>query len=139
MVKVRLRGPDGEIETPWAEPVHSNLFRLDNLPWFAYGVSDDDVVEATVTDDAGVFEFVRVVTPSGNRLIRIVLDDPADATGVLPKLLAMGCHYEGLNRRFVAVNIPPTVDLNTVTAYVTAAGVTWENAKPTYEQVVGHH
>ena len=78
MVKVRLHGSNGEIETPWAERVDANLFRLDNLPWFAYGVSDDDVVEGSVTDADGVFEFMRVVIPSGNRLIRVILEDPAD-------------------------------------------------------------
>lgn len=78
MVKVRLHGSNGEIETPWAERVDANLFRLDNLPWFAYGVSDDDVVEGAVTDADGVFEFMRVVIPSGNRLIRVILEDPAD-------------------------------------------------------------
>ena len=137
MVKVRLRGPDGEIETPWAEHIDADLFRLDNLPWFAYGVSDDDVVEATVTDADGVFEFVRVVIPSGNRLIRVILEDPDDPAGVFPHLLAAGCHYEGFNRRFVAVSIPPAVDLGSVTGYLTGVGVSWEYANPAYEQFAG--
>jgi hypothetical protein len=63
-VKLVLRGPDGEVETPWAERVGERAFRLDNLPWFAYGVSDDDVVEADPTDTDGIFEFVRVLRPS---------------------------------------------------------------------------
>ena len=137
MVKVRLHGSNGEIETPWAERVDANLFRLDNLPWFAYGVSDDDVVEGAVTDADGVFEFVRVVIPSGNRLIRVILEDPADPGGVLRYLLAAGCHYEGFNRRFVAVSIPPAVDLGSVTGHLTAVGVSWEYANPTYAQLVG--
>jgi hypothetical protein len=70
-VKLRLTGPDGLIETPWAERI-GNKFRLDNLPWYAYGISDDDLVDAVATDVGGIFEFVRVVEPSGNRLIRVI-------------------------------------------------------------------
>ena len=36
-VKLRLTGPDGLIETPWAERI-GDKFRLDNLPWYAYGI-----------------------------------------------------------------------------------------------------
>jgi hypothetical protein len=45
-VKVALRGPDdGEVEHLWAEALGDGLFRLDNLPWFAYGISADAGVE----------------------------------------------------------------------------------------------
>jgi hypothetical protein len=46
-VKVALQGPDGDIETLWADPLGGDLYALDNLPWYAYGVSVEDVVEAT--------------------------------------------------------------------------------------------
>src|SRR3954471_2997039 len=105
-VKVVLRGPDGEIETPWAERVGPTLFRLDNLPWVAYGVSDDDVIEAAPTADEGVYEFVRVERPSGNRLVRIIFADEHNREGVLMRLRNMGCHYEGATRAYVSVSIP---------------------------------
>ena len=44
--KIALEGPDGDIETLWADVVGENLYRLDNLPWYAYRVSLQDVVEA---------------------------------------------------------------------------------------------
>ncbi len=133
-VKIVLTGPDGEVETPWAERVEGG-FRLDNLPWFAYGIADDDIIEAVPTEDDGIFDFVRVVHSSGNRLVRIIFDDASDADPVLDALTSMGCHYEGANRRFIAVSIPPPLDLGAVTSYLTGASVRWEYAKPTYKEL----
>lgn len=50
-VKVRLKAPDGTVETPWAIALGAGLYRLDNIPFFAYGVSADDVREAAPEDD----------------------------------------------------------------------------------------
>jgi hypothetical protein len=133
-VKIRLTGPDGEVETPWAEPV-GEYFRLDNLPWFAYGVSDDDIVEATPTDSDGLFDFVRVHVPSGNRLVRIIFDPPDASQPVLDQVKAMGCHYEGVDGSYVAISIPPDVDLGSVTSYLVTTGHNWEHANPTYDEL----
>jgi hypothetical protein len=61
------------METPWTERV-GDYFRLENLPWFADGIPDDDIVEATPTDVAGIHEFVPVHQPTGDRLARIMVD-----------------------------------------------------------------
>jgi hypothetical protein len=133
-VKIRLSGPDGQIETPWAQRV-GDCFRIDNLPWLAYGISDDDIVEGAPTDAEGLFEFVRVRTPSGNRLIRLIFDESVASQPVLDDLVTMGCHYEGYNQRYVAVSIPPNVDLGMVVAYVEERVPRWEYANPPYEQL----
>lgn len=54
---------------------------------------------------------------------------------VLKGLLAMGCRDEGANAKYVAVNIPPLVDLSAVRDYLTAQKVAWEHGNPTYEQL----
>ncbi len=46
MAKVRLSNADGDVETLWASPLGNDLYRLENSPWYAYGVSWQDVVEA---------------------------------------------------------------------------------------------
>jgi hypothetical protein len=129
-VKLRLTGPDGLIETPWAERI-GDKFRLDNLPWYAYGISDDDLVEAVATDVEGIFEYVRVVEPSGNRLIRVIFDD-GHYQSMLDQLQAMGCHYEGFNKKFFAVSIPLQVSLDDVTQLLTRSELQWELANPPY-------
>jgi hypothetical protein len=141
LVKIVLRHEDGDdvhVETPWAKQVGDNLYELDNLPWYAYGVSCGDVVEAIPAED-GLPEFRRVVRKSGNRTVRVILKPPAneslDSKSILDRLVSMGCDYEGMDHSYVAVNIPPTANFGDVCAFLTDAGQTWEHADPTYEQL----
>lgn len=141
LVKIVLRYEDGDdvhVETPWAKQVGDNLYELDNLPWYAYGVSCGDVVEAIPAED-GLPEFRRVVRKSGNRTLRVILKPPAnestDSKAILARLVVMGCDYEGMNHSYVAVNIPPTANFGDVCAFLTDTGQTWEHADPTYEQL----
>jgi hypothetical protein len=64
--------------------------------------------------------------------------DP-DADDVLEGLLKMGCSYEGMQPRLIAVNVPPAVDLSAVVEFLKRqTGLQWEYADPTYEQMTGH-
>jgi len=75
MVKIRFRGPDpGDVETLWAVPVSGGFYRLDNSPFFAYGVSSQDIVEAQPGQDE-FLEFVRCIKKSGNRTVRVVFQN----------------------------------------------------------------
>jgi hypothetical protein len=60
LVKILVRGPDGEVETPWARALGEDLYELDNTPWYAYGLSWRDVVVARRTAAEAFPEFVRV-------------------------------------------------------------------------------
>jgi hypothetical protein len=140
MVKVRLRGPDVEdVETLWATPVDVNLYQLDNSPFFAYGVSWQDVIEAHPAEDQ-FLEYVRCVTKSGNRTLRVIFqdyrsDDQA-AREVLQGLKSLGCSYEGMQPKMISINVPPKVSLDEVTDFLTKqSGLQWEYADPTYEEV----
>jgi hypothetical protein len=73
--KIALRGPDGEIETLWAVDLGSDHYRLDNTPWYAYGISWQDVVEAQ-PDEQGQLHFVKLVSKKGNRTVRITAEQP---------------------------------------------------------------
>jgi len=44
-IKVGFSGADGVVERLWATHVEGDLYRLDNAPAFAFGVSLHDVVE----------------------------------------------------------------------------------------------
>lgn len=142
-MKVALQGPDGEVETLWAFDLGDGTYRLDNLPWYAYRVSLGDVVEASPDAD-GRLHMVRVVRKSGNRTLRLVFpgadlhtDWPAAIRGIMDRLVELGCSYEGANRRYQAVNVPPDADLVSVTSFLTEADLRWEYADPAYEDVYG--
>jgi hypothetical protein len=142
MVKVRfchVSGPN--TETLWARPVDTNLYQLDNSPFFSYGVSWQEVVEARLAVDQ-VLEYVRCVKKSGNRTVRVIFQDcrstDPDAAEVLTGLRTLGCSYEGMQPRMVSVNVPPKVDLATVAGFLQQrSGLQWEYAGLTYEQVTG--
>jgi hypothetical protein len=141
-VKLEMRDADGFVETAWAQRTQPDRdeFRLDNNPFYAYRVSADDVVEGKLIAP-GMYRFVRVVRPSGNRSIRVAFetfkaDDPR-AEPILEGLNSLGCDYEGMFSRVVAINIPPHVDLGRVAEFLTGTGISWEYANPTYSDLFG--
>ena len=141
--KVALRGPNGEVETLWAFTLGDGRYRLDNLPWYAYRVSLGDVIEAA-PDAEGQLHMVRVVRKSGNRTLRLFFpgadlhtDWPAEIQELMDRLVGLGCSYEGANRRYQAVNVPPEADLEAVTRFLIDADARWEYADPTYEDLHG--
>ena len=141
-VKVLFTGPDGEVETLWANRVAAGQFALDNLPWFAYGVSLGDVVVAEPRGDTGMFVFLRVVQKSGNRTLRVIPDvtEPGrtwtfESRQLMDALVERGCSFEGANPAFVAVNVPPAASLDAVVELLIASGFDWEYADPPYEAI----
>lgn len=136
-VKVLLQ--EGEnVETLWAERVGPDLYRLDNSPFWAYGVSWLDVVEAH-TDADGQLVMSRVAEKSGHRTVRVIFDRGADqspqARAVLDGVVALGASYEGMNPRYVAIDIPPEADLMAVARYLTERAVQWEHADPRHSDL----
>ena len=140
-VLFRVPNDDGteEVETLWAVPLGEDKYRLDNLPFYAYGVSLHDTVVAPHDPDQGFPTFKCVDAKSGNRTVRIIFE-----TGVAPgnpsqqlldELVAMGCDYEGANKRYISVNIPPLVSFDQVKNHLIERGANWEHADPTYDQL----
>lgn len=141
MVKVELHGRDGEVETLWATPVAEHQFRLENSPFWAYGVSWLDVVEARRVDAEGFPEFVRVVEKSGHQTVRVILSPGVDVSpesmAVLDEMVSLGCTWEGMNPEYISIDIPPGVELTVVADRLTGLNVQWEHADPTYEDLYG--
>lgn len=142
--KVRIRTRDGdseESETLWATSLGDDRYRLDNLPFFAYDVSWQDVVYAPWPEGSAFPEFDRVVERSGNRTIRVIFDHdlgtdgPADA--VSRQLTDLGCNYEGINPHYIAYNIPPGVDLQRVIEILQGKPLIWEHGDPSYDTLYG--
>lgn len=135
LVKVAFRDSAGDVETLWAFDLGGNKYRLDNTPWYQYGVSFQDVIEALPEED-GMRFFRRVVEKSGFKTVR-VRDDAKVPEPLLEALGAIGCSYESANPKFIAVDIPPQVDLDGVVRLLVESGAEWEHADPTYEQLHG--
>ncbi len=91
----------------WAIPLGGTRFRIDNVPFYARGLSCDDIVEADEVD--GEFVFRKVVRPSDNSTIRIIVYNLDDEDQIRETLVGFGCSIEGVGiDGLIAVNVPKT-------------------------------
>lgn len=112
-------------ERVWAEPQGDHLYRLVNVPWFAPGVAEDDIVRAVPPDDDSWPVYIEKVTWSGNYTIWVIphRDGPlcGSQTAVLDIFSGLGASGEGAGSYpIVALTIPPNVDLPAIKAVLIA-------------------
>ena len=107
-VSIRLDGSDGyEFETMWAEPITDRLYVLRNIPFLAYGYSEQDVVSAA--DVEGRLVVNGVFNRGGHSTYRVFLREPASEEQFCPlwqSLAALGCTFERANRRLIGLDVP---------------------------------
>jgi Domain of unknown function (DUF4265) len=136
-VKVLLR-EDEYAETLWADPVGPDRYRLDNSPFWAYGLSWQDVIEAH-PDENGQLACTRVIEKAGHRTVRVIfspgMDVDSSAKAVMDVVVQLGCTYEGRHPGYLAIDIPPGIDLMKVAGYLTEHQVQWEHADPRYSEL----
>lgn len=141
--KVLFRVPEddgsAQVETLWATAVGDDQYKLDNSPFYAYSVSWEDIVYAPYDPSEEQHTFLRVVKKSGNRTVRVVFDPPVQdgnaSDKVLQGLVSLGCSYEGARRNYIAINVPPQVQLSDVREYLIAHQANWEHADPSYAEL----
>ena len=140
-VLFRITEDDGsaEVETLWAFALGADRYRLDNCPFYAYGVSLGDVVFAPFDPVEKFPTFREVIEKSGNRTLRLIVAEPSPPEPGLPAILEglkqLACECEVATARYVVVNVPPAVELDAVTDFLTDLEVDWEYADPTYEDL----
>jgi hypothetical protein len=141
--KVLFRVPEedgsAQVETLWATALGNDEYKLDNSPFYAYSVSWEDVVYAPIDPDEGCPTFVRVLRKSGNRTVRVIFDPPVAegnaSAAVLQGLVELGCTYEGANRGYISVNVPPSTKLKDVRSYLIERDAQWEHGDPTHAEL----
>ena len=136
LVKIEIRGEDNQVETVWAFDLGNHLYKLDNTPWFAYRISTGDIIEAEREEADGFPVFKRVVEKSGYRTVRIVADQDFDDE-FFEQINSLGCSFEGATRRYVAIDVPPPIDLDAIANFLNEKNIRWEHADPTYEDLHG--
>jgi hypothetical protein len=103
---------DHVTETLWAEPLDGNRCRLKNVPFYAYGMSYDDVVNAPKTEDGLVVQAVS--EPGGHSTYRIFVSS-TETLKRFPEYWAalerLGCTLERATERLFAVDVPPETDI----------------------------
>jgi hypothetical protein len=144
MVKIFFEPPGGDedwhtkVESMWATPIDEStvpggsVFRLENTPWYVFGVSWQDLICAelrheTIGDDTptrpklevDILYFSRVWKHSGHSTYLVFLKE--GITTESPKWLERwealkntGCSWEGMNAKLIAIDVPSTANLDEV-------------------------
>lgn len=82
-------------ESVWATLLDNGFYKVENSPFFARGLSYEDIVQARYQD--GLNMFVRTVASSGRSTYRIILSEGASSAQFerfWEPLEAEGCRYE---------------------------------------------
>jgi hypothetical protein len=136
----RVAESDGSAstETLWAYDLGDDRYKLDNSPFYAYGVSWGDTVLAPHDDAEGHATFQSVLVKSGYRTVRVIFDPPVrrgnESNATLKGLVKLGCEYERANAHYIVLSIPPSVDLARIADYLNERKATWEHADPTRDE-----
>jgi hypothetical protein len=112
--KIKIRIPLSDTfsgETLWAEQTGENLFRLLNIPFFAFGYAEGDIVRCMQSQ--GWNQVTDLEKDSGNGTLRLVFGqvESNDAQFILSELASVGCTYEIASSQLVAVTIPPNLQI----------------------------
>ena len=104
-------------ESFWAEPLGDDLYRLDNIPFYAYDLHYQDVVRAISRSSGQIPTIAEVVQPSGHKTLRVVFDEDLqeeDVQRLLDGLTARNVGYECSHGHFYTLNVPPDADYKAV-------------------------
>lgn len=96
-------------ETLWAEPIDQTRYRLRNIPFYAMGYAESDIVACQTIREAQVV--TNIVKHSGNGTLRLIFSDSAhfEDKQILSELESVGCTYERASEGLVAVTVPPNL------------------------------
>jgi len=101
-------------ERLWAEPLSAARFRLRNAPFYAFGVSNEDIVLAKETE--AQVQFTSVVFRGGHSTYRLRLENRDLKAPSFVRAWAavqeLGCSYE--EGPVIAVDVPPSADIHAV-------------------------
>jgi hypothetical protein len=102
-------------ETLWAEKLANGQYRLRNTPFYAYGLSVEDIVFAQ--EEAGGLVFTGIARHGGHSTYRIVKSEGVALSRFQEQwepLQKLGCSYEEGPGRLLAVDVPPEADIHAV-------------------------
>jgi hypothetical protein len=114
-------------ESLWARPLGGDLYELDNVPFYAYGLNYRDVVRATSDSPDLKPEVCEVVRPSGHATIRVSFGKHVPEERMLERLASLkslATSFERATERYFALDLEPEANI----AQVRAALDTWEQS-----------
>lgn len=109
-------------ESLWARKVGDDLYVLENVPFFAYGLNYRDVVRADASFAEGEPVAREVVRRGGHTTLRVVFrrnDEPrARRRALLSELCPLKVSFESWDDSFFALDVAPDGDVGAVLAWL---------------------
>ncbi|MBI1333471.1 MAG: DUF4265 domain-containing protein [Armatimonadetes bacterium] len=125
-------------ERVWATTMGDHQYRIENYPFYVYGVSWKDLVYAVPDEPGDIPTFRRIIAKSGSKTVRIIIEDlegnPTEHP-VLKGLNDRGCWFECAFGSLFTICLPPEVDLWAIREFLLESGAQFEHADPTYNEL----
>jgi hypothetical protein len=101
-------------ESVWAEGLSANTFRIDNVPFFVYGLSCNDVVVADIKEEN--FFLNKVIERGGHSTLRVFFREShqKEQEVLIEKLNQLGATIERAYEKLIAIDIPSNVDIDPI-------------------------
>jgi hypothetical protein len=126
-------------ERIWAVPVGDDRYRVANVPWFVYGVAEDDLIRAVADKEEKWPHFVEFIEWAGNYVIRLMPTGKCTEQNIMDAFAELDITGEAMGGdplSMVALNVPADADLTRIKALMLAgkADGRWE-----YEEAAIDH
>lgn len=121
--------PPAAVEHIWTTPVGSGRYAVENIPFYAFGVSRGDVVEAEEVD--GSLTFRRVVERSMHSVFRVFVSDEKETESIRALFAAKGVKSELADVPLITLDVPPEADLESIVAMLEEG---WASDRWGYEE-----
>lgn len=111
--------PPVSMESVWAEKKGENKYRIKNIPFYSKEICLDDEVSTSIGDDNELL-FNAVVSDEGNSTVRVIFysHDESVPRLIMDDIANMGCSWEGMSKKFFAINVPKHVDFDLVVGFL---------------------
>ena len=101
----------------WAFCVGDDLYELDNVPFYAYGMNYKDIVRARPDSPDQKPRIIEVVERRGHHTLRFFFADDVAAErqkAHLRRLEQLGVSFERADGRLIAIDVPPQASYDSV-------------------------
>lgn len=104
-------------ESVWASKLSDNNYKIDNIPFYAYGFACNDIVS---TEEHSEQLYVsELVEPSGNSTIRLLFENIENISDVRDFLKENGCDSELSNiKSLIAVDVPANISYKKINEFL---------------------
>jgi len=113
-IKVFLEPNDWGYETEglWAEKISEGKYKVRNSPFFAFDISNEDIVTTYIKD--GIVCFSKVIIRGGHSTYRIILKNKNEFESFWKPIQKAGCFYEFAEGSLYAIDVLPKADIDEV-------------------------